>query len=294
MAKQRYVKTNFRSDWYIESLQPQEKLIFLYLLTNELTNICWIYEISYKRICYDTWYPEWVVSMIISKFEEDKKIRYLDWYIVIKNHLKNQNLNPSTIAWAKREIEAIPQSVIGIIQSVYNLSAVCSTLLNLTLPNFTLLNSIEDLATSVATSETESETIPSKTEIVCADQEEESPSPSSAAPLPTRSDLDELIKTLKTTADTLWIAYNKTRDRQFAKHLMDAVEYGVFAEKLGKTRVELSVSVMKASKQISYWKWVAWWPMPIYQNYSEIYNQRVSKTQRESETKPLNSVWKLC
>jgi hypothetical protein len=66
--------------------------------------------------------------------------------------------------------------------------------------------------------------------------------------------LDELIQKLKATADKLNIAYDKKRDRQFAKHLMDAIEYGEFAQKLGKTRIELAVSVMKASAQISYWK----------------------------------------
>jgi hypothetical protein len=40
MAKQRYVRTSFWTDKYIEELSPNEKLIFLYLLTNECTNLC--------------------------------------------------------------------------------------------------------------------------------------------------------------------------------------------------------------------------------------------------------------
>lgn len=122
-----------------------------------------------------------------------------------------------------------------------------------------------------------------------SEQEREQSSPLvPPAPPHSRSDLDELIQTLKATADTLWIAYNKTRDRQFAKHLMDAFDYWEFASKLWKTRIELAVGVMKASLQIWYRKWVAWWPMLIYQNYSDIYNNRVSKTQKEElKKKPI-------
>ena len=42
--KQRYVNTRFWNDTYVSSLDPIEKLLFIYLLTNEHTNISGVYE----------------------------------------------------------------------------------------------------------------------------------------------------------------------------------------------------------------------------------------------------------
>jgi DNA-binding MarR family transcriptional regulator len=78
MAKQRYVRTNFRTDSYIEILSPDEKLIFLYLLTNESTNLCGIYEISLKRIAFETGVKLESVVSIIDKFSEDKRIFHIE------------------------------------------------------------------------------------------------------------------------------------------------------------------------------------------------------------------------
>lgn len=54
MAKRRYVSDNFRSDLWIENLDPLEKYLYLYLLTNQQVSICGIYEIQPKRIAYET------------------------------------------------------------------------------------------------------------------------------------------------------------------------------------------------------------------------------------------------
>ena len=51
MSKQRSVDTCFWDDRYITQLDPSEKLLFLYLLTNTLTNICGVYQREYGRPC---------------------------------------------------------------------------------------------------------------------------------------------------------------------------------------------------------------------------------------------------
>jgi hypothetical protein len=56
--KLRSVNTRFWEDPFVEELTPSEKLLFLYLLTNPLANLLGIYEITIKRISYDTGY-EW-------------------------------------------------------------------------------------------------------------------------------------------------------------------------------------------------------------------------------------------
>lgn len=144
MAKQRYVRTSFWTDSYIEWLSPREKLVFLYLLTNESTNVCGIYEISIKRISFETWIQEDVIKTILDKFTEDKRVVYIHWYIYIRNYIKNQANNPSIIEWIKRELWKIPKVLIDELDSLYQtdgwLGGDWSTLLNLTLPNSTKPN----------------------------------------------------------------------------------------------------------------------------------------------------------
>lgn len=130
------IRDSFWTDSYIERLTPDEKLLFLYLLTNPLCNVAGVYEIRTKRIGFETGYDIEVVESILGRFERDKKIlRHNDW-VVIVNHIKNQSLNPSIIQGCQRIFEELPEEiktrVTGWVQA---------GLLNLTLLNLTLLNS---------------------------------------------------------------------------------------------------------------------------------------------------------
>jgi len=49
MAKNRYINTKFWDDPFIAELSIKEKLLYLYLITNPLTNAAGIYEISKIR-----------------------------------------------------------------------------------------------------------------------------------------------------------------------------------------------------------------------------------------------------
>ena len=73
MAKERYINTKFWDDSYIVKLDPIEKLLFIYLLTNPLTNICGIYEVSLRRIAFDTGIEEEVILTLLRRFEEKRK-----------------------------------------------------------------------------------------------------------------------------------------------------------------------------------------------------------------------------
>lgn len=141
MWKQRMVNDSFWTDPYIEDLDPSEKLLFLYLLTNPLCNIAWAYEIKIKRIAYETWYDKEMVDKILNRFVKDGKIlREKDWIILV-NFAKNQSNNPNTLKWMQRIIDSIPEPIQKALKGFESLPYF--TLLNLTLPNLTLLNSKE-------------------------------------------------------------------------------------------------------------------------------------------------------
>ena len=99
---------------------------------------------------------------------------------------------------------------------------------------------------------------------------------------------------IKKKCDQLGLAYESDKDTYFAKHILDAKEFWAFAEKIGKTRAQMAISIVSASVQINYRKWATAWPRRIYKEYQEIYNLWITKYKKESEKKPLYSIWKLC
>ena len=92
--------------------------------------------------------------------------------------------------------------------------------------------------------------------------------------------INMLISGIKNRCDELWVAYDKTKDRMFAKHILTAKEYWEFCDKIWQDRKEFAINVLKASVAINYWKWPLAWPMKIYQNYADLYNQAKSKMQK--------------
>lgn len=95
MSKNRYVDTRFWDDEYIAERDPIEKLLFLYFLTNPLTNICGIYEIMLKRVAFDTGIDKDMIIKILERFEKDGKIKYDGGWIAITNFSKHQKMNPN-------------------------------------------------------------------------------------------------------------------------------------------------------------------------------------------------------
>ena len=56
MAVFRKVHVSFWSDSWISSLTVEQRYFYLYILTNEKTTQCGIYEITKKQIAFDTGY----------------------------------------------------------------------------------------------------------------------------------------------------------------------------------------------------------------------------------------------
>ena len=112
MAKRNCIETSFWDDVYIVELQTDEKLLFIYLLTNTLCHHSGIYEISLKRISFDTGLHLDRVIQILQKLEQDNKIKYQDGYIAIRNYILHHSLNPNMEKGIIKELIDIPQALI--------------------------------------------------------------------------------------------------------------------------------------------------------------------------------------
>lgn len=90
-------------------------------------------------------------------------------------------------------------------------------------------------------------------------------------------DINNLIELIKQECNNLGVAYDKQKDRYFAKFILSAKEYGGFCEKVGMDRAEFAVNVLIASVKIKFRKGFCTWPMKIYQNYADVYNETLKQ-----------------
>lgn len=97
-------------DW-IEGLTPNQKLLFLYLLTNPSSNILGIYKISIQRMCFETGLDKGIVEKALKAFESLRKTFYSDGFIIIANHLKHQSLNPNMKVNIYNDYKLLPNSL---------------------------------------------------------------------------------------------------------------------------------------------------------------------------------------
>lgn len=111
MPKLRSVNTRFWEDPFIEDLDPYEKLLFLYFLTNPLTNMLGVYEVTIKRMSNDTGLTIERVQKALKGFNDKNKVYYIDSYVILPGFLKNQNLNTNMKLGAERIFENLPKSL---------------------------------------------------------------------------------------------------------------------------------------------------------------------------------------
>lgn len=85
----RWFNTRFWNDSFVADLDPTEKLLFIYFLTNEHCNIAGIYEVPVKIIALETGFEVSMVKKILKDLKD--KVRYLEGRVVVKNWLKHQS-----------------------------------------------------------------------------------------------------------------------------------------------------------------------------------------------------------
>ena len=112
MAKQRIINTKFWDDSYIAGLSPLEKLVFLYLLTNPLTNISGVYELPLKRAAFDVGISSEEIATIFRRFETDAKIARHGSWIGVTNFVKHQTLNPKIKVGILQELKRAPKEIV--------------------------------------------------------------------------------------------------------------------------------------------------------------------------------------
>jgi len=109
--KKRYVSTKLWSDtWIMDELNPLDRLLFVYLLTNDKTNIAGVYEISLKKVALETGIEKDNLLKMIDRMYP--RVKYVDGFIVLKNAQKHQNFtNPQIKAGITTILSELPKNV---------------------------------------------------------------------------------------------------------------------------------------------------------------------------------------
>jgi hypothetical protein len=111
MSKLRSVNTQFWSDPWIEELSPSEKLLYLYFITNEKTNMLGVYELSIKKISFETGLNRDIIEKALKGFETINKVRYTQNYVILLNFAKHQNYNTNMKKSAIDVYNALPKEL---------------------------------------------------------------------------------------------------------------------------------------------------------------------------------------
>jgi len=122
MAIFRKIHTSFWGDSFIQDLTPEQKYFFLYLLTNDKTKQCGIYEITIRQMCYDTGYNDETVKKLLEFFISKGKIRYSEKSkeVALSNWLKyNDSTSPKVKSCVNKELEKVKDRLL--IQYLYSI-----------------------------------------------------------------------------------------------------------------------------------------------------------------------------
>jgi len=111
--KRRSIKTRIWSDEWVEKLSPQEKLLWIYLLTNSHSNMLGLYEITIRKISFETGLTQEMVSKALKGFERiGKAFLFFDKFLFLPNWIKNQAMNSNMNTSARNLWDELPNELI--------------------------------------------------------------------------------------------------------------------------------------------------------------------------------------
>ncbi len=122
------VNTKFWNDNWIRKIDPLDRYLFLYLLTNEHTNISGIYELPLATLAFESGIKEKILKQTTLPKLEPKAF-YLDGWIFIPNFQKHQsNVSEKIKKGIEIEMKKIPNHILEAIKKVisrYSIDTVC-------------------------------------------------------------------------------------------------------------------------------------------------------------------------
>ena len=111
MSGYRQLHTHVWSDSWFEELEPELKLLFIYLFSNERASICGLYELPVRTISFETGLVRELIMKGLEVFNKANKVSYdcAVGVVWVRNMLKYQgNSSPKVQARIQADIQAVP------------------------------------------------------------------------------------------------------------------------------------------------------------------------------------------
>lgn len=104
------INTRFWSDSFIvDHCNMADRLLFLYLLTNERTNIIGIYELPIRVAAFETGIDKDDIEKMLGRLSP--KVEYQDGWVYLRKFVEHQASNPSIDRGMTHEVAALPAAV---------------------------------------------------------------------------------------------------------------------------------------------------------------------------------------
>lgn len=111
MAIYRQVYMTFWTDpKVVNDFTPEDRYFYLYLITNNHTNLCGCYEVSIKQMAWETGYNEDTVSRLLTRLMQLNVIRYCEKtkeVLLLNWHKYNWNKSPKLVKAIRGDSEGI-------------------------------------------------------------------------------------------------------------------------------------------------------------------------------------------
>lgn len=108
MANYRQIHVSiWKDDWFLE-LEPDEKLFFVYVFSNELASLSGLYKLPLRVMAFETGLTIEQIKTFLAKFEQAEKVYYEDGLIWVKS-LRKYNQGGGTVQTKiQNDLNAIP------------------------------------------------------------------------------------------------------------------------------------------------------------------------------------------
>lgn len=98
------MQTKIWDDGYFLNLNPHEKLLFIYFLTNPRVNIIFLYECPRKIISMETGIDQQIIEQVMKKLEAASKMYFFNDFIFLKNAPKYEKFSGEKVEIAKTKL----------------------------------------------------------------------------------------------------------------------------------------------------------------------------------------------
>ncbi len=109
MANYRQIHVSiWKDEWFME-LNPQEKVLFIYLFSNESTSLTGLYKLPMRVIAFETGLKKDFILSTLEKFSQAGKVHYQDGIVWVVNLSRyHQTKSPKVDIRKAKDIDGIP------------------------------------------------------------------------------------------------------------------------------------------------------------------------------------------